>query len=116
MISRYTQGLCFAKDVRNKNPDSNHYGYPLPIIPVMDTYKKEIIRVDRLATGGREDGIKYGTGTKKILDHCKAAEYVPELLDIPMRKDLKPLNVVQPDGPSFKVSDESLVEWQKWRF
>lgn len=24
--------------------------------------------------------------------------------------------MIQPDGPSFKVSDESLVEWQKWSF
>ncbi|ETN44234.1 uncharacterized protein HMPREF1541_10785 [Cyphellophora europaea CBS 101466] len=114
---RYTQGLCFAKDVRNGNPDSNHYGYPLPIIPVMDTYKKEIVRIDRLATGGAEDGLAYGSHkTKKILAHCKPAEYAPELLNLPLRTDVKPLNVVQPDGPSFKVSDESLIEWQKWRF
>ena len=113
---RYTQGLCFAKDVRNGNADSNHYGYPLPIIPVMDTYKKEIIRIDRLATGGTKDGLSYGTGVKKILDHCRPAEYVPELLDIPMRTDVKPLDVLQPEGPSFTVSDDSLIEWQKWRF
>ncbi|KIW79218.1 hypothetical protein Z517_05830 [Fonsecaea pedrosoi CBS 271.37] len=111
----YTQGLCFAK-LRNGNPDSNHYGFPLPIIPVMDTYKKEIVRIERLATGGTEDGLKYGTAGKNVLEHCKPAEYVPELLDTPLRKDVKPLNVVQPDGPSFTVSDDSLIEWQKWRF
>ena len=113
---RYTQGLCFAKDTRSGNEDSNHYGYPLPIIPVMDTYKSEIVRVDKLATGGKEDGLAYSTGPKTILDHCKPAEYVPELLDTPLRTDLKPLNVVQPEGPSFTVSNESLVEWQNWRF
>ena len=82
----------------------------------MDTYKKEIVRIDRLATGGKEDGLAYGTGSTKILDHCKSSEYVPELLDIPMRTDVKPLNVIQPDGTSFKVSDDNLIEWQKWRF
>ncbi|ETI24058.1 hypothetical protein G647_03427 [Cladophialophora carrionii CBS 160.54] len=112
---RYIQGLCFAK-LRNGNPDSNHYGFPLPIIPVMDTYKKEIIRIDRLATGGVEDGLNYGTAGKNVLEHCQPAEYVPELLDTPLRSDLKPLNVLQPDGPSFTVSDDSLIEWQKWRF
>jgi primary-amine oxidase len=112
---RYTQGLCFAK-LRNGNPDSNHYGFPLPIIPVMDTYKKEIIRIDRLATGGVEDGLNYGTAGKNVLEHCQPAEYVPELLDTPLRSDLKPLNVLQPEGPSFTVSDDSLIEWQKWRF
>ncbi|KAG9771321.1 Copper amine oxidase 1 [Exophiala dermatitidis] len=112
---RYTQGLCFAK-LRHENPDTNHYAFPLPIIPVMDTYKKEIIRIDRLATGGAEDGLEYGTAKANVLEHCQPAEYVPELLDIPLRDDLKPLNVVQPEGPSFKVSDDSLIEWQKWRF
>jgi Cu2+-containing amine oxidase len=114
-LCRYTQGLCFAK-LRNGNPDSNHYGFPLPIIPVMDTYKKEIIRIDRLATGGVEDGLNYGTADKNVLGHCKPAEYVPELLETPLRKDVKPLNVLQPDGPSFTVSDDSLIEWQNWRF
>lgn len=112
---RYTQGLCFARDARTGNEDSNHYGFPLPIIPVMDTYSKEIIRVDRLATGGKEDGLSYGTHKKNILDHCSPAEYVPELLSQPMRTDIKPLNVIQPDGPSFNVTG-NLIEWQKWRF
>ncbi|EXJ80072.1 primary-amine oxidase [Capronia epimyces CBS 606.96] len=112
---RYTQGLCFAK-LRHENPDTNHYAFPLPIIPVMDTYKKEIIRIDRLATGGTEDGLASGTVGEKVLEHCRPAEYVPELLDRPVRNDLKPLNVLQPEGPSFTVGDDSLVEWQKWRF
>jgi primary-amine oxidase len=82
----------------------------------MDTYKREIIRIDKLATGGKEDGLAYGTGAKDIVQHCTSGEYAPELLDIPMRSDLKPINVLQPEGPSFTVSDESLIEWQKWRF
>jgi primary-amine oxidase len=32
-----------------------------------------------------------------------------------LRDDLKPLDIVQPDGPSFEV-DGSLVRWQKWQF
>lgn len=82
----------------------------------MDTYKKEIVRIDRLATGGTEDGLQYDTKGKNVLEHCQPAEYVPELLDIPLRNDLKPLNVLQPEGASFTVSDDSLIEWQKWRF
>lgn len=113
---RYTQGLCFARDTRNGNADSNHYGYPLPIIPVMDTYTSEIVRVDKLATGGKDDGIRYDTVATNVLDHCVASDYVPELVQGGMRTDLKPLNVVQPEGPAFKISNESLVEWQKWRF
>ena len=82
----------------------------------MDAHKQEIVRIDRLATGGKGDSLDGKTHSKKILEHCTNAEYVPELLPNGTRKDLKTLNVVQPDGPSFKVTDDSLVEWQKWRF
>jgi primary-amine oxidase len=112
---RYTQGLCFARDARSGNDDSNYYAYPLPLIPVLDTYNKKIVRVDRLATGGTEDGLSYGTQRKNIIDHCTPAEYVPELLSQPLRSDVKPLSVLQPEGPSFQVKN-TLVEWQKWRF
>lgn len=113
---RYFQGLCFAQDTRSGNPDSNFYAYPLPLIPIMDAHKREIIRIDRPATGGRGDSMTAQTHNKNIIDHCQAAEYVPELLVNGTRKDLKPLNVVQPDGASFTVKEGSLVEWQKWRF
>jgi primary-amine oxidase len=39
-----------------------------------------------------------------------AREYIPR-----MRTDLKPIEISQPEGPSFKVSG-NLVEWQKWKF
>lgn len=113
---RYFQGLIFAQDTRNGNPDSNFYAFPLPLIPILDAHKREIIRIDRLATGGKGDSLSGKTHAKKILDHCTNAEYVPEMLPNGTRKDLKTLNVIQPDGPSFTVTDDSLVEWQKWRF
>ncbi|KAL7606545.1 diamine oxidase [copper-containing] 1, peroxisomal [Lactuca sativa] len=31
------------------------------------------------------------------------------------RSDVKPLNIVQPDGPSFRVNGH-FVQWQKWNF
>jgi len=113
---RYMQGLVYARDPKTNSPDSNHYAFPIPLIPVMDMKTRQIIRVDRLATGGREDGFIYGTGPKEALAHCKAAEYIPELVEGGLRRDLMPLNIVQPFGPSFKVTNNSLVEWQKWRF
>jgi primary-amine oxidase len=113
---RYFQGLIFAVDAKTKNPDSNFYPFPLPIIPIMDYVKREVIRIEELATGGNGDELTGKTHAAGVLDHCRAAEYVPELLPGGTRKDLKALNVVQPDGPSFAVTDDSLVEWQKWRF
>ncbi|EGY18217.1 hypothetical protein VD0002_g3866 [Verticillium dahliae] len=116
-VRRYFQGLVYAVDTRSGNPDSNFYAFPLPIIPVMDFEKREIVRIDELATGGAgDDLVPAAPRTGAILDHCAPAEYVPELLPGGTRKDLKPLSVVQPEGPSFSIKDESLVEWQKWRF
>ncbi|CAM1508819.1 Fc.00g025580.m01.CDS01 [Cosmosporella sp. VM-42] len=116
-IRRYFQGLVFAIDTRTRNPDSNYYSDPLPIIPVMDFEKQQIVRIDELATGGvGDDVIAEAPRTGSVINHCAAAEYVPELLVGGPRKDLKPLGVVQPEGTSFSVHEESLVEWQKWRF
>ena len=114
---RYFQGLIFAADASKKNEDTNFYPFPLPIIPVMDWAKKEIIRIDELSTGGKGDALDGKTHQAGVLDHCRSSEYVPELMEPgTLRKDLKALNVVQPDGPSFTVDEGSLVEWQKWRF
>ena len=113
---RYFQGLCFAQDESSGNEDSNFYAFPLPLIPVMDARTQKIVRIDRLATGGKEDGLSDHTYSKRILDHCKPAEYDPLLIKDRMRKDLKPINITQPEGVSFKITDGHLVEWQKWRF
>lgn len=112
---RYFQGLLFAQDKRNGNPDSNFYAFPLPLIPIMDAAKKEIVKVLELATGGKGDSLTARNESANIIDHCIGSEYVPELLPEGTRKDLKPLHVVQPEGPSFTVTDENLVEWQNWR-
>ena len=75
----------------------------------------EIIRIDMPATGGGDDPLTGRTNFGGIIDHCDTAEYVPELLPDGTRQDLKPLTIVQPYGPSFRV-DDNLVRWQKWQF
>lgn len=81
----------------------------------MDARKNEVVRVDEPATGGKHDAFTGRTHQKHVLEHCQSAEYVPELLPSGLRKDVKPLTVQQPEGPSFTVSDSNLIEWQKWR-
>ncbi|KAI0155581.1 copper amine oxidase [Pestalotiopsis sp. NC0098] len=112
---RFFQGLLFAQDKRSGNPDSNFYAFPLPLIPIMDWAKKEIVKVLELATGGKGDSLTARTQNANVVDHCKGSEYVPELLPEGPREGLKPLHVVQPDGPSFTVTDDNLIEWQNWR-
>ena len=101
------------RDPRNpENADSNHYAFPLAISPVMDASTKKVIRIDTLPTGE-------GLETRPTSSKAKVpppSEYTPEHQKL--RNDLKPLNVVQPEGPSFratKVGETSeIVEWQKW--
>ena len=116
---RYIQGLIFARDASKKNEDVNHYAYPIPLIPIVDWTTKQVIRVDRLPTGGKGDSLEPAArqgNPKKLFENSAHAEYAPELLDIPQRPGLKPLNVVQPEGASFQIHPDGLLEWQKWRF
>ncbi|CAG1997402.1 unnamed protein product [Fusarium graminearum] len=113
--TRFFQALIFARDTQNGHPDSNFYAYPVPLIPVMDALTKKIVRVEEPATGGKGDSLTEKTHAPGLLDHCKPAEYVPELVEGGTRKDLKPLMIVQPQGPSFSVTEGNLVQWQKWR-
>lgn len=112
---KYIQAVLYARAPHN-HPDSNQYAFPLPISPVLDVFQNKIVRIDTLATGGEEDGLRHNTGPEAPLAHCVENEYHPDLIKVPVRRDLKPLQVVQPEGPSFTVTDENLVQWQKWRF
>ncbi|KID85226.1 copper amine oxidase 1 [Metarhizium guizhouense ARSEF 977] len=84
----------------------------------MDTVTKQLFRVERLPTGGYGDqdddfalkiiGPDFAA-PKKPTEHCKPADYVPEMLTQPVRSDFKALNVLQPEGASFTVTDNSLL-------
>ncbi|KAI9740772.1 MAG: hypothetical protein M1818_004737 [Claussenomyces sp. TS43310] len=111
---KFIQGLLYARAPHN-HPDSNQYAFPLPISPVFDIFEDRLVRIDELATGGTEDGLAYHTAGESAMEHCVANEYIPEFQER-LRSDIKPLQVMQPEGPSFKVEDESRVSWQKWTF
>jgi primary-amine oxidase len=108
------QALIYAAET--KNPDSNFYGYPLPIIPVVDARTREVIRIHEVATGGGIDPpvVPKGDHARVSVDHMASSDYVPELLQGGLRTDLKELNVLQPNGPSFSVRDGNEINWQKW--
>lgn len=90
--------------------EANHYSIPLPFSPVFDSNTKELVRIDHLPLGSNDDRVD----TQEWIPR-KAVEYSSALLEEGLRTDLKPLQVVQPEGPSFTV-DGYLVKWQKWRF
>ena len=95
------------------NANSNHYAFPLAISPVLDATNMKVIRIDTIPTG---EGLEVRP-TSKAKIH-PPSEYTPEHQRL--RKGLKPLNVVQPEGASFKATKvgetAEVIEWQKWSF
>ncbi len=41
-------------------------------------------------------------------------EYAPGVREGEPRSDLKPLDIVQPEGPSFSITDDGELRWQRW--
>ncbi|WP_139491521.1 primary-amine oxidase [Brevibacillus dissolubilis] len=77
--------------------DDNGYAHPLEgIVTYVDMNKKEVIKVE-----------DYGVLPIPPTDGNYTTKYVP------VREDLKPLEVVQADGPSFTIEGHE-IKWQKW--
>ena len=95
---RLARAICWVK----KFPEDNGYAYPLTgIVVYVDLNRMEVHRVE-----------DYGVREMPTVD----GNYYPEVSDsIEFRKDLKPLEIIQPEGPSFTV-EGNLIKWQKWSF
>lgn len=83
-------------------PHDNEYAHPLDVVPVVDLNSREVVEIEA-----------YKTPPTKI--PTAKGNYHRDLLDVPFREGPKPLHVVQPEGPSFKI-DGQRVEWQQWDF
>lgn len=113
---KFIQGLLYAR-APNGHPESNQYAFPLPFSPVLDIFEGKIVELQTLASGGTQDGLAYNTAPAKTpMAHCVENEYHPDIQKSKPRSDLKPLLVNQPEGPSFVITDQNCVSWQKWRF
>ncbi|KAL9098140.1 MAG: hypothetical protein Q9163_006145 [Psora crenata] len=111
---RMFQAFLYMRDPANPgNVDSNHYAFPLAISPVLDASAMQVVRIDTLPTG---QGAETKSTTKAKIQ--PPSDYIPEHQNL--RKDLKPLNVIQPEGASFKAlkvgETGEIIEWQKWFF
>lgn len=101
---------CFMYMVETDHPQNNHYSLPCKFSPVFDGLTHELVRMDYLPGGG-----DFETTTTQPWKPVKTVQYAHDLLDEPVRTDLKPYIVQQPEGPSYSVDGNS-VYWQKWRF
>ena len=84
---------------RRAAPGGNPYAHPVSGLKVIvDVNTMEVLQIDE----GHDRGFPE-------VD----AEYAPELRGIEERQDLKPLDIVQPDGVSFEI-EGSRLRWQDW--
>jgi primary-amine oxidase len=95
------QGRRLSRALTWMRSDPNDNGYARPIenlIAVVDLSRNEVIRVE-------DDGV--------VPLPPQAANYSPQVAG--ERTDLRPLEIRQPDGPSFTINGHAVC-WQKWRF
>jgi primary-amine oxidase len=93
---RLVRALCWVRS----DPSDNGYAHPIEnIVAVIDLNRKELVRLE-----------DYGAVPVPSRPGHWARDFHKQT-----RTDLKPLEVAQPDGPSFAVRGHE-VAWQKWSF
>ncbi|MFO0844957.1 MAG: primary-amine oxidase [Gemmataceae bacterium] len=91
---RLARPLCFVRS----DPTDNGYARPIEgLRPVVDLNTMEVIRID-----------EHGTWPLPDASCNYAADRVKK-----KRADIKPLEITQPQGPSFSVEGRR-VKWQNW--
>jgi primary-amine oxidase len=97
---RLQQALMYYRP----NVDDCQYQYPLDFCPIYDSDKQAIIAIDI-------------PKVRRPLSTATAINYTPSYVNEKeggYRNDLKPINITQPDGVSFKVTGRE-IEWQRWK-
>ena len=95
------QGLRLSRALSWVRSSATDNGYARPIegvIAVIDLNKMEVLRIE-------DHGV--------VPLPPQAGNYSPEFVKN-YRQDLKPLEIVQPEGPSFQVNGHE-ISWQKWK-
>lgn len=82
--------------------DDCQYTYPLDFCPIFDADQQKIIHID--VPNVRRPINKAPPNNYHAASIQAAGGY---------RKDVKPINITQPDGVSFKVKGRT-IEWQNW--
>ncbi|KAI9927122.1 hypothetical protein ASPWEDRAFT_46612 [Aspergillus wentii DTO 134E9] len=101
---------CYMYIIALDHPQNNHYSLPCRFSPVFDGITRELVRIDYLPAG--PDTMTAETQPWKPVE---TIQYAHDLLQEPLRTDLKPYIVQQPEGPSFNAQGNA-VSWQKWNF
>lgn len=87
----------------------NHYAHPIDIVPVVDLNSKSVIKIDGL------DRVPPPKVPQLNVNYHRNLIQANSYLQTKWRDNaLSVLNVTQPDGPSFTVTDNNCVTWQNW--
>jgi primary-amine oxidase len=82
------------------DPHDNGYAHPIEgVIAIVDLNQMEVIRIE-----------DYGVVPYAYKDYNYSVDRFS-----PLRSDLKPLSITQPEGPSFTINGHE-ISWQKWKF
>ncbi|KAL1931911.1 hypothetical protein VTP01DRAFT_8967 [Rhizomucor pusillus] len=99
---RLMQALVYYRT----SPDDNQYAHPLDFTPLYDVNEKKVL--DVLVAKRRNS--KFERPTIPMANH----HFLPEHLgEDKLRKDIKPIEITQPEGVSFQINGHEL-SWQKW--
>ncbi|TYJ53662.1 hypothetical protein B9479_005688 [Cryptococcus floricola] len=110
---RLSQIFFYTRNPKNNDPDSNHYAFPLDFMAIIDLVQMKIVKICHIPIGA--EPIATPHNGPRILGEPIEPEYDHRLQSKPARTTMKPLQVVQPEGASFKLTGR-LIEWEKWRF
>ena len=96
----------------SSSPDANYYAYPLDLCAEVSE-SLEVTKIYRLPAS-EEERIHNNRRPfdRRKIQPSSATEYHPSLLPQP-RTTTKPLQVIQPKGPSFTISGNA-ISWEKW--
>ncbi|HXW44893.1 MAG TPA: primary-amine oxidase [Streptosporangiaceae bacterium] len=84
------------------SPDGNPYAHHITgLHPVVDLNRMELLELE-------DDWAEGGAQRPEVM-----GEYLPRLIPMPLR-EVRPLEVSQPDGASFSL-DGRLLRWQNWQ-
>lgn len=97
---RYQQALMYFRP----NVDDCQYQYPLDFCPIYDSAEQKIVSIDI-------------PDIRRPLRREATINYNPTDVNVKggYRTDLKPIEISQPEGPSFTLTGREM-EWQNWKF
>ncbi|KAJ1551304.1 hypothetical protein HK096_001532, partial [Nowakowskiella sp. JEL0078] len=84
--------------------DDNQYAHPLDFLPLVDLISKKVVKIEYLPER------KLAPVKVPLKEHNYMEKFQPKL-----STTLKPLDIIQPEGPSFKIVNGSEISWHKFK-